>query len=501
MDVRASSRPLIPGAANPGERQRRTILLTTYNTGSTSGKNLGVAGYSYDFVAQLFRPLLERCGEVIWIRDLETELEPAIQSAREWGSAPVHVGFMPFQDTYLSPHAPNVIVPAWEYPDVPNHKFDGNPQNDWVATANRCDLVIVGGEFTADAFARAGVRAPVRIVPVPTPEAYFEVAPWTSDTPRAALRGSAYIYGPPGSLEVVEPPEPPEPVKRRRPIRSLARHGYRRLVKPLLPRSLRLRLRMSLHSAYQALRDPEQYLSPFERTIDISRPRRDAGDLARGVVYTSVLNPADGRKNWQDLLTGFLFALGDRDDATLIVKLINRHPFWINHVLEFFQGIGRTHRCTVAFVSDYLTDEQMVDLAAASTYYVTTTRAEGNCLPLMNYLAAGRPGISPSHTAISDYFGAEVGFVVDSHPEPTAWPHDRRFRRLTTWHRLVWPSLVDRFRESYETAKHNPRLYDQLSARARETMAERARIDAVLPRLREALDLVAPESARDVRAA
>ena len=50
----------------------------------------------------------------------------------------------------------------------------------------------------------------------------------------------------------------------------------------------------------------------------------------------------------------------------------------------------------------------------------------------MNYLAAGRPGISPSHTAIADYFDSEVGLVVESHPEPWPWPQDSRLRWRST---------------------------------------------------------------------
>ena len=67
-------------------------------------------------------------------------------------------------------------------------------------------------------------------------------------------------------------------------------------------------------------------------------------------------------------------------------------------------------------------------LCRATTFYVTTTKAEGNCLPVMDYLAAGRPAVSPCHTALGDYFGPDVGFVVESHPEPAASPQDRRLR-------------------------------------------------------------------------
>ncbi|HEY7156196.1 MAG TPA: hypothetical protein VH575_19680, partial [Gemmataceae bacterium] len=172
---------------------RRAVILTSYRTGATRGKNLGVPGYSYDLVAQLFAPLLARWGEVISAaRDAEA-VESAVQDARRRGLDPVHVSFVPCQDMVFASSAPNVIVPAWEFPDVPNEAFEGNPQNNWVATANRCDLVIVGGQFTVDSFQRAGIRTPIRVVPVPTPPEYFDVPPWSAET-IVRLACPAYVF-------------------------------------------------------------------------------------------------------------------------------------------------------------------------------------------------------------------------------------------------------------------------------------------------------------------
>jgi hypothetical protein len=129
-------------------------------------------------------------------------------------------------------------------------------------------------------------------------------------------------------------------------------------------------------------------------------------------------------------------------------------------------------------------------LARATTYYVTSTRAEGNCLPLMDYLAAGRPAISPKHSAISDYFGTNSGFVVDSHPEPCPWPQDRRWRCRTTWHRIVWPALVNGFRQSYDVACNDLSAYRRLSSQARNTMQDWSHPTVVVTHLRAALQQI-----------
>ena len=215
-----------------------------------------------------------------------------------------------------------------------------------------------------------------------------------------------------------------------------------------------------------------------------------------GIVYTSVFNPADGRKNWKDLLTGFLFALGDREDATLVLKLVTKRADAVQEVIDYYQGRDVPHRCKVIVIGDFLAEKQMYELAHASTYYLQTTKAEGNCLPLMNYLAAGRPGISPNHSAMSDYFDESVGFVIESHPEPSAWPHDTRLRIRSTWGRLVWPSIVEQIQQSYRLVKDQPEEYMLLANRCRNHMHNWAGNEAVWERLRKALDALVREELR-----
>ncbi|MEN6404935.1 MAG: glycosyltransferase [Thermoguttaceae bacterium] len=454
----------------------RAILLSSYASGATEGRRLGTAGYSYDFVAKLFAPLFRRLGKLTEIQDPRSDLAQAAEAARRQGFDPVHVSFRPFQDAELSPSVRNVVVPAWEFPDIPDAAFDGNPQNDWVATANRCAMVWVGGSFTARALESAGVRTPIRIVAVPTPECYFDMPRWRSER-RTALNCSPYVF-PQQDAQTFETPQGSagEPSRCwRETARVWGLRGYRRLVKPCLPGRLRTAVGAALRAGLAAWRHGT-FACRRDRWLDLD-----------GIVYTSIFNPADGRKNWQDMITAFLCALRDCEDATLVIKLASSDPAAVGQVVQFYRHLDYSHRCRVAIVSDFLAEADMLELARASTYYLTTTRAEGNCLPLMNYLAAGRPGISPSHSAIADYFDADVGFVVESHPEPCAWPQDSRLRWRSTWHRLVWTSLVEQIRRSYRIAKEDRAAYDALASAARQRMQKVSHPDVVSRQLRSAL--------------
>ncbi|MFV1964854.1 MAG: glycosyltransferase [Pirellulaceae bacterium] len=469
------------------EGRQNAILLTCYMTGSTEGKNLGTAGYSYDFVARLFHPLLSRWGEVIPVPDPSTHLETAVSDARARGLNPIHVSFLPFQDVYLAKTAPNVVVPAWEFPDVPDHAFADNFQNDWPAMADQCDLVVVGGPFTVQALRRGGTRSPIRVVPVPTPDRYFQASPW-EPTNATTVDCTGYLFPLPNQLASSDPtavvPKPSAVYDLKQAGKSLER-SVRRVIKSVLGRSFYSKLARPLQSAWNKAR--QRLLRHESEPSKVVLPYRSQSPLSlSGVVYTSIFNPDDGRKNWQDLLTGFLLALGDREDATLVVKLITRRAESAERLIRFYRGRDIPHRCKLIFVCDFMSDEQMRQLVDASTFYLQTTKAEGNCLPLMNYLAAGRPGISPSHSAISDYFDSKVGFVVDSHPEPAAWPHDPGLRLRTSWGRLVWPSLYQQLRASYELATQDAKGYAEMADRCRTRMQNWASYEAVESRLDQA---------------
>jgi hypothetical protein len=502
-------------------------------TGAPQGRNLAALGYSYDFVARAFTPLLERWGRVIEVPAPERYLEAEVRRAQRGDLLPVHVAFRALQHAWLSPSVPNVVVPAWEFPDVPDHAFDGEPRNDWVQGANRCALVMVGGPFTAEALRGAGVRAPIQVVPVPVGAECFEVPAW-DPRQRTLLDCPAYVFPAAGSAEPdviswqpsaaaagpgalaklwarvagVERSEPPDgsvsggsstnasrrcPLDPGHPTGSRQRHTsdafrlrwqhaarelYKRYLRPWVPS----RLDRSLVAAQKAWSLPTPHYRKSPR-VELS-----------GVVYTSIFTPGDARKNWQDLLSGFLLALRDREDATLVVKLIAQDAAAAHPLLEHYRQLDLSHRCRLVVITDFLSPQQMLALTEASTYYLTTTRAEGNCLPLMNYLAAGRPGISPCHTAIGDYFGDELGYVVASHPEPAAWPQDRQMRCRTSWHRLVWPSLVEQLRVSYLAAKQQRAVYQAKAACAREKMLDWAGPQQVWPRLHAALSAVLPSS-------
>jgi glycosyltransferase involved in cell wall biosynthesis len=453
-------------------------------TDEEMGDRIGREAYSYRFVYRAFAPLLERWGHTIEVTQAESRLDYALWRARQQNLEPLHLSFLPLHVTYLTQRAPNLAFPFWEFPDIPNTCFANNPRNDWVRLADRLALIFTASTFTRDAFVRAGVKTPIQVVPVPVAPAYFATAAWEPGQ-RIVLACPCYVFPQP-EAPPVPAPNPWEPAQiHGLNLKARARTVYKSYVKPRLPARVDKYLTVALRvvAAVRGARQEDVHIPyPVSPTLDLP-----------GVVYTMIFNPFDPRKNWQDLLSAYLLALGEQEDATLVLKLVVCPQLAapaLNGMIDYYRTLGIRHRCKLVLVTAYLSDGQMVELAQASTYYVNSARAEGACMPLQDFLAAGRPGITPIHTAMADYFRDDLGFVVASHPEPAYWPHDPEKRLRTRWHRLVWQSLYDQLRSSYQVAKYNQGRYQDLAACGRDRMADFAGPERVWPRLAAALNSV-----------
>lgn len=185
-----------------------------------------------------------------------------------------------------------------------------------------------------------------------------------------------------------------------------------------------------------------------------------------GVVYTSVFNPIDGRKNWQDMVTAFCTAFQDVEDATLVLKMSHYSLTSFLGKLHFFLQQLWPFKCRIVALHGYMDSVEYEALIAATHFYVNTSRCEGLCLPLMEYMACCKPSISPCHTAMTDYVDSSSTLIVDSSLEPCMWPHDSRnvFRAMR--YRINWESLVNAYRRSYDIAKNQPAVYREMAESA-----------------------------------
>jgi glycosyltransferase involved in cell wall biosynthesis len=203
-----------------------------------------------------------------------------------------------------------------------------------------------------------------------------------------------------------------------------------------------------------------------------------------GVVYTSVFNPNDGRKNWLDMPRTFCFALRECEDATLVLKLAHAGLHRLHWDLQNELRRLMPFKCRVIVIDGFLDDSDYEKLLLHSTYAVNTSLGEGQCLPLMEYMSCGKPAVAPSHTGMADYVDSSNGFLIDSSLEPCAWPQDPRAMYRTQRHRIDAQSLMAAFQQSYQVAKQAPDRYGVMAQSARERLRRHCSQDAVENKLR-----------------
>ncbi|MEZ5569499.1 MAG: glycosyltransferase [Halioglobus sp.] len=203
----------------------------------------------------------------------------------------------------------------------------------------------------------------------------------------------------------------------------------------------------------------------------------------KGVVYTSIFNPRDGRKNWEDILTAFCWAFRDQEDVTLILKMTYKDMSgYLDDIFGLFCQL-HPFKCRVVVVHGYISGADYDALISATSYIVNASRSEGQCLPLMEYMSCGVPAIAPDNTAMADYICSNSAFIVESTPEPHYWPHDPQQIFTTLWYRPSWESLHKAYRDSYELANASQERYRSMSMQAWKNQYEYCSSDVLSNRL------------------
>ncbi|MEK6406220.1 MAG: glycosyltransferase [Acidobacteriota bacterium] len=441
---------------------------------------IGQQDYSYYFIYRAFAPLLQRWGQTTEVSRPESRLDYALWRARQQGLEPVHISFVPLHNLYLTSRARNVAFTSWGLPDIPDQDVANNPRNNWMRIANHVSLMLTASTFARNAFIRAGLKNPVHAVPVPVRPEYFAVSDWAR-CQQVILECPVYSIPQP---QIENPSGEKWSTRSRGPsVQEQAKHFYGAYVKSHLPRRVAQWLTSAARASAMQNADDEKRVS---YSVSSSLP-------LSGVVYTAFVNPFDPTMNWEDMLSAYLLALRDREDATLVIKLVvssDDAAKGVNRVFLYYESLGLRHRCKLAVIPGHLSDAQTAELTRGSTYYLNTSRAEGACLPLQEFLAAGRPAISPNHTAMADYLDDQLGFIIVSHPEPAQWPHDPERHCVSRWHRLVWQSLYDQIQAGYEVARKDTQGYQALASHARNKMSNFASVERVWPLLSAALDSI-----------
>ncbi|HEY1589071.1 MAG TPA: glycosyltransferase [Rhodanobacter sp.] len=451
------------------------FLLYAQVAQNTVDKQLGTADYSYFFLLRAFAHVCAALGDVIQLREAaDADLIHAQCASRN--EPCVLLSFAPPHKTPLGLACPTVPVFAWEYPDIPERieeaSWMDDPRHDWRNVFALTGRAITLSSHTVDAVKRSmGERFPIVAIPAPIRSIAWTAAMGQLPDPskdrllivNASVADSRCMGLDVAGLVCLEEEDGT---------------GFDPADAHILPISPALTQRTS-----------ESDITSPAMTTEPDEPEDGSGESAplgcgwdlppampirirlRGLVYTAVLTPTAGRKNWEDLITAFCWTFRDDENVTLILKLagtdLQRHHHQLLMLLTKLSPL----KCRVIAINCYLSDEDYAALVGATTYYVNASLCEGLCLPLVEFLSEGVPAIAPDNTAMADYIRDDLAFVVASYPGiPTVWPHGDNEVNRTSYHQLDWESLTTAFRRSHEVAHHDPARYRQMSRHACEAM-------------------------------
>ena len=340
---------------------------------------LGFAHYSYGSVCQKFLKLFKEGGlksqEVIMP---EIYANAAHLAVPEGGARPVHVAFKPYEEFRLLKGAANIAHVAWEFDKVPSfaelpldHPRRDNVLNDYVHVLGLASEIWVGCEYTKAVFAQHGLKR-VQVVPAPIETALRE------DEDEAAMGGIHKI----GCLEFTR--------------KSIAK---------------------CIDSTGAPALDPSTMF------------RADDCRAAGGKVFFSVFNPGDPRKNVAALFLGFQEYLRrtKRNDLLIVKLVLDGSPQSLRNALakqlpKYFEYAGVPVSfidcANILLVPDRLSTEALAGLYRAADFYVCTSAAEGQGLPVQEAMAAGLVPISSAETAMADYIKPDHAIVMQAKPAP-----------------------------------------------------------------------------------
>lgn len=348
------------------------------NSGDQLAKAIGKSDYSYGFAMRGFVRALEKLqynftvlSNPEFISDIRDRSDAKIN---------VHIGFYPPERIRLLKGAYNINCFAWEFDRLraTGEVLNYHAFSDQATMLNMADEVWVPSNHGAAAVAKS-VTKPVYAVP----------APVLGDL-RSSAREKLFEAG---------------------RIQHLAQKIRHVSWEPL---AVFARLQQSMNNESD------------KRVSSLPTILKNIGGYKNPTIFLTILNVHDFRKQLYPMLQGFLEFREIYPESLLLVKMTtpDRGKMPINSFLLMDQVLnaGELPRPLVSdhvwITDNTLSRDEMNDLYDIGAFYVCTSHAEGQNLPILEAMGRGMVPISVDNTAMADYITPETSVIIPSYPRP-----------------------------------------------------------------------------------
>ncbi len=453
-------------------------------------------------VLQAFLPLCtgiaEAAGGSVTVVSGPNEAKAAALAAGR-GQASVHLCFALPDQCFAVPSCPTIPVFGWGLSSIP-----AAPGLDWRGKlAEHGRAICLSSSAAAAVGAVMGANFPVcAIVPpprspaagTPSPAAagqaalgsypLLDTATWSDHRPPVVAFNADddladAVAATPGEEVLFRAPPPWRKTLRYRlgTTRLHARNWYRDAVQDLMPgpvtRAGALAARGLARAGHLALqrgtRQPRPHPAlPPPGGGTPAEPWPPQSLVLSGTVFAAVHGMWD--RSWSDAISAFVWAFRDEPGATLLLRSAGIDAGTREALAGYLRRL-LPFRCRVVLMDAALPPAEADALTDACTYYVCASHAEAAPLPMIGFLARGRPAVTPAHSALADVADASCAFIVASSLAHDYWTNDPRERLLTHSHRLDWDSLCAAYRQAFAVAQ-TP-AYADMQRHAARHMAER----------------------------
>lgn len=197
------------------------------------------------------------------------------------------------------------------------------------------------------------------------------------------------------------------------------------------------------------------------------------------IVFLSILNPFDKRKQIVRLIESFISAWEQNKEIILLIKLIiDNVNTTLGNILEILQNhYSFEGACkNIIFLSQNLTESEMGSLYKSAQFYLTATSTEGLNLPLIEAMSFGVVPVSPRHSAMIDYLDSCNALIVEHEKQFTSTGFHGYGDKLKTTH--FPPKKASLINSILKAAHITEKDYKTLSESAAQSVLNKYSLDA-----------------------